>query len=196
MGKGKATKRPRAKRDVANQLIHRYGRALLLAYGPWLEAKWGVPAPLAKALEAAGRPVPAPIEGCLLLDTGATRTCISCLAADRLQLQPVGQVDGFGAGGAHKNPLYFAHLMIPIRDHRGLGTMLHAEVPCLGVPDLEKPALSTGGLSFEGRPMELIGLLGRDFLARTTFVYNGKEGHLQLTFDREWVRSLTATPRS
>src|SRR5262245_26504974 len=89
-----------------------FGAGILQNCGPQLLCTWELPRADVDALQKAGRPVPKPIFGALLLDTGATRTCIALQAAIDLGLQPRRMQDGFGAGGAHKNPLSLARLDI------------------------------------------------------------------------------------
>ncbi len=61
----------------------------LIGVGPVIIAAWAVPQALAQALVAAGQPIPRPVEGLMLVDTGAQSTCISEAAAQALQLQPI-----------------------------------------------------------------------------------------------------------
>ena len=51
------------------------GQALYQS-GPIIEVVLAVPTALAQKLAAAGRPIPKPVNGLALLDTGATNSCI------------------------------------------------------------------------------------------------------------------------
>jgi len=65
---------------------------------------------LAEALLDHGQQPPPPVVGAILLDTAASGTCISQTAAERLGLKPTRMGVGYGAGGRHENPVYFARL--------------------------------------------------------------------------------------
>lgn len=146
-------------------------------------AFWSVPQVVQDFLQTQGVSIPRPVQGALLLDTGATGTCISIRAADRLGLKPTRLVAGFGAGGATNNPVYQARLCIPIANPNGTGVDLIMEQEVQGIPELEKH-LQGKPLTYSGNSIELIGLLGRDVLASTRFVYDGLAGTLHLNFDR------------
>ena len=60
---------------------------------------------------------PQPVVGVVLIDTGASNTCISQRVAERLNLKPLRIADGLGAGGTHRNPVYvFVQLQIGFGD--------------------------------------------------------------------------------
>lgn len=175
-------------RRLANRFTHRYGPDVLAAHGPLVLAAWHAPEPLQDALAREGKRVPEPVEGALLLDTGATATCISEHAAERLSLPTVGLRRTHGAGGTSSNPVVLATLMISIADRETSRTLAFTG-PAVVVPGLERSS-HDWGLAIRGESVSLIGLLGRDILRHTTFQYNGKEGKLTLTFDREWIQAL------
>lgn len=187
----KRPKKPK-KQDVANRFLIRYGADFLQHVGPYVGAGWAVPPALETELRRQQKPVPAPVSGYLLLDTGAEKTCISMAAARKLELKPIAKVKGFGAGGEHTFDLVFARLQITILDHRGITTSIWWDQPAQCVPDLEKHPQGRG-VTIQDKPVELVGLLGRDILRLTTIIYNGREGKLQVTFDRDWIRSRDAS---
>lgn len=137
---------------------------------------------LAEALLDHGQQPPPPVVGAILLDTAASGTCISQTAAERLGLKPTRMGVGYGAGGRHENPVYFARLEINISGSRGASSRISLEREVQGLPDLEKPFEMTG-LTREGKPTELIGLMGRDLLRFARFRYDGVDGKLDLRFD-------------
>lgn len=110
---------------------------ILVAAGPLLRGVWSVPFVLAEQLVAAGRSVPPPVVGDLLLDTGASRTCISQTVADELGFKPLRLQAGYGAGGQHKLPVYRAQLSINIVGH-GKRTTLNWETEAQGIPHLQE----------------------------------------------------------
>jgi hypothetical protein len=129
-----------------------------------------------------GRPLPPPVRGFMLVDTGATKTNIAEEAALRLGLRPVGQSRGFGASGQHVRNDYEVHLSIRIIDQHGNKTVIESEQLVSGVPDLMKHSEALG-LRNNDRPVAFIGLLGRDFLRHTTFMYSGTRGFFEIRVD-------------
>ena len=126
--------------------------------------------------------VPAPVSGVVLLDTGATGTCISIKAADALGLKATRLAAGFGSGGDTLNPVFQARLHISMTNSEGISRVLTWSQEVQGIPKLEEPFIKNP-LLYSGGQVELIGLLGRDILATTRFTYDGLVGSLQLDFD-------------
>jgi hypothetical protein len=100
---------------LPNRFEMQYGAERLSSCGPQFVGNWGVPLSIRDALARAGRSAPDPVVGALLLDTGATRTCIALEAATQLGLQPKRMEEGMGAGGKHRNPVFLARLEIHIQ---------------------------------------------------------------------------------
>lgn len=161
---------------------HIYGPGILAAHGPLIMAVWSIPQVIEDFLKSNGTPLPAPVKGALLLDTGATGTCISIKAAEALGLKPTRLVDGFGAGGPTKNPIYNARLSISMANPDGTMRVLRWDREVQGIPDLDKHLLGKS-LTYAGAQVELTGLLGRDILYFTRFLYDGLAGALKLDFD-------------
>jgi hypothetical protein len=175
-------------RGLANKFTLRFAEGVLAAVGPLIPAAWFVPEQQEAQLRTLGRPVPPPVEGHILLDTGASSTCISKAAAEKLGLRAISKVKGFGAGGLHTNDMVVARLGIAIEDERRrLVTQLFWNGRCQAIPEMEK---HLQGILLNNEPVSLIGLLGRDILSLASFVYNGKKGTLEMTFDPTWIRSL------
>ena len=81
--------------------------------------------------------------------------------------------------------MYEAHLQILIEDpKRGVLSNLDIEFQAVGVPQLEQ---QLPGLTFNGQPTELVGLLGRDFLRNTTMTYRG-DGSFEIVLKKELWR--------
>ncbi|HYM62753.1 MAG TPA: hypothetical protein VEZ11_17850 [Thermoanaerobaculia bacterium] len=172
---------------LSTELLWTYGPGILYRCGPLLLGRWLVPQVIADALVEARRPVPASVIGALLLDTGATNTCISNRAANDLGLIPTRVQDGFGAGGRHRNPVYLARLEMTIADEKAQQTF-GWEQEVQGIPDLEKHA---PGVAMLGEERAVVGLLGRDILRHARFLYDGPAGSLSFTFE---VASLQHAP--
>lgn len=156
--------------------------------GPLVRAVWSVPEALEAHLKAAGRAVPPPVSGFMLVDTGATRTAIASGVAEKsLGLRTTGVAKTYGAGGLHENPVYFAHFELGITDSKtGAKTTIQRESEVMGIPDLDKPidgVTETRG----GKPVRLIGLLGRDFLQAATLIYNGHEGWIEIKMNLDMI---------
>jgi len=142
----------------------------LIGVGPVIIAAWAVPQALAQALVAAGQPIPRPVEGLMLVDTGAQSTCISEAAAQALQLQPIRLTKTYGAAGLHENKVYEAHLQIGIDGGKGVRSDFHIELQTICIPQLHE---QMRGVKINNIERPLIGLLGRDFLRHTKFTYDG-----------------------
>jgi hypothetical protein len=140
-----------------------------------------------------GRTKPTRVEGCFLIDTGATTTSIALAVAEELGLLQTGLKHGMGAGGAHVNPVFMVLVEIPIvtvAKPKNIASTISHQGECQGIPGLDK-CLADRGLIQDGQSQRVIGLLGRDILRHTTFIYFGTEGRLELLVDR---KSFTAPP--
>lgn len=155
----------------------------LQSIGPIIEAKCSIPASMAAKLLKAGRPVPAPVTGFLLIDTGARSTCIADDVAKELGLFQVGNANTYGAGGLHSNPVYAACLEMMVSTAGGKTMSVKLESSLLGIPDLNKHIMSMG-VQVDGgsqtKQVRLIGLLGRDFLRHARFTYDGDDGLIRI----------------
>ena len=176
-------------RSLPNKFVIEPGSALLASCGPQFFCNWGVPASVADALVAGGRDVPLPIMGAILLDTGATRTCIALEAATQLGLQATRMQDGLGAAGAYRNPVFLARLEIIIEHPKTRKQKTYSwEQEVEGIPDLHKFAAP---LTHNGQAVLVSGLLGRDILRHARVFYDGPVGRLRFEFD---VASLQNKP--
>lgn len=167
-------------------LTHNYG-PLLLKHGPLFKGVWAVPPDLRDALKAAGQPVPAPVHGAFLLDTGASTTCISVKAANALSLKATRIERGFGADGEMESPIFLAELHIPVPTRAGASVDLAWGGEMRGVKDLEQ---AMRDIHYAGNPIEVVGLLGRDLLRFTRFHYDGIAGALSIDFDLTSMQSV------
>jgi hypothetical protein len=160
--------------DTSPRVVANLGEKVLHELGPIVRAQWNVPAALARALAAAGRPVPKPVEGFMLIDTGATTTCIALDAAEELGLHQVAVSVTYGAGGQHQNKVFHAELRLGIRDGNQ-DIWVVSEQQTSGIPQLDQH-FKAKDVRIGGQPARLIGLLGRDFLRHTRLVYDGQKG--------------------
>lgn len=153
----------------------------LVMAGPLVRAAFSVPEILAEKLQQAGRPVPQPVHGEMLIDTGATSTCISETVANELGLKPVGFAETYGAGGLHKNPLFETRLQLGLANNPKKAVEICFEDRTMGIPKLDEPGKNVK--SYDGRTARIIGLLGRDFLQNCKLEYDGPNACVVLKVD-------------
>jgi hypothetical protein len=139
----------------------------LAATGPIVQVQIEVPTALADSFRRSNQPIPNPVEGMALIDTGATITAIHAAILLGLGINPMGIANVGTAGGPQKQSTYPAKFSFP-------GTLLPMfELQVIGC-DL------TGQTVLNQRP--LIGLIGRDVLSNAVLVYNGSCGMFSLSF--------------
>lgn len=136
----------------------------LRAVGAFLNVEVRIPEALAKLLAARDEPQPQPEEGVALIDTGASRTCVHEPVLKKLGVNPVGLITTGTAGGRVQQPLYPARLSFP-------GEQMQAEFGSVIAVDLT-------GQKIQDKP--IIALIGRDILALTLFIYNGRGGFFSI----------------
>lgn len=163
---------------------HSYSTPEALAVvGPVVVAWWSVPRVLAEKLAALNKPVPPPVHGALMIDTGATATCISDQAARELELKPLRVATTYGAHGAQQAHVYLARLQIVIGHAQTRATtLIEYECEAQEVKDLERFS-DAAGLSRGQQPVRYIGLLGRDMLRHARFEYDGIAGEIRVHFE-------------
>ena len=175
---------------VPNKFTVPYGTPAALALlGPLVRGTWSVPEALQRALLAAGRPVPAPVVGHMLVDTGASRTAIATHAAQSLGLHPIGVLKLRGAHGEQDSPLFYARFSLAIADPNGARLAIQMEQRVCGVPDLERAYEKVGAQAADGSPVRLIGLLGRDFLQYARMTYDGPQARVTIEVDTKAIKS-------
>lgn len=160
---------------------------MLVQNGPLLTVSWALPESRVKALVLGGKAIPTPVNGAMLIDTGASQTCIDIDIAEELGLDVVGRRSGFGFGGHHTSPVYNAVLVIPAGD-----SVLVQSRSVMGIREMQKhfaknnPDFKRGGL-----PTRMVGLLGRDLLAFTTLTYEGPRARWQVKFDEDFLKTMS-----
>jgi predicted aspartyl protease len=134
---------------------------LMQQRGPVLQVTVGISGLISTTLTQRGLPVPAPIAGWALIDTGASGTCIDDAIAQQLGLPAIDVVQMASASHAiTQQNLYPAVLEVQ-------GTPIRIEVP--------RAMGATLG------PQGLIALIGRDLLMQCTLHYNGTIGQFTLS---------------
>jgi len=124
-----------------------------------------VPQELEQLLNSKGQPVPAPITGYALIDTGATMSMVDDHAVEALGVGPVGTATLQTAGGPLQSALYPVRVVIGVP-------------PKQVVLDLTFGRITSGPLQKSG----LLCLLGRDLLQHVLLVYDGANGRFTVAF--------------
>lgn len=161
--------------------------------GPIFIGQWRVPVAMQEALITEGKPVPQPVTGHFLVDTGASRTCISAQAAADLGLKPTGKTQTHGAGGVHINLTYFARFLFNISHAKRGSLTFEGEQPTMAIPNLDE-ALVPLDAQQNGKPIRIIGLLGRDFLRHCRFSYDGA-GNYEIIVNTETLNQVPGQPK-
>jgi len=119
-----------------------------------------VPQALEDLLSQQGKPVPKPIAGKALMDTGASITAVDDSIITSLGVQPVGVTTVHTPSGSAQQNQYPARFNFPgsglpqLNVHQTIGSIL--------------------------RPQGIIALIGRDALSNVVLVYNGPGGFITL----------------
>lgn len=132
----------------------------LRARGPVIQVQIEVPLALSKQLQASSIPIPQPLTGLALVDTGATSSAIDKQVPGKLGVSPIGTTKGSTASGPSTHNLYPIRIVWP------------------GIMNMDFQAVIDADLA----PQGLIALLGRDFLERAILVYDGPTGEFRLAF--------------
>jgi len=114
----------------------------------------------AAALQAVNKPIPQPVTGFALVDTGATTTCIDGTIAQQMGLAPSGTAKLSSASHQATDCLTY-----PVQLH----------FPAWNVA-LQSPKAMGVTIANQG----IIVLVGRDLLQNCVFVYNGADGSFTL----------------
>jgi hypothetical protein len=156
------------------------GRTELMKSGPLIQAAWTLPKRRLFALHAASQSEPQPVQGLMLIDTGAQGLLIDAGAANELGLQRTGRITaGHGLTGHSDFVEYEATLMLPLTDRQGVQGWKGFPVCPWLMPD------STLFQTDENSSRRVIGVIGRLLLQFTTFVYDGLHGNYELRIDMD-----------
>jgi len=135
--------------------------SLLERHGPVIPAQIEIPTVLAQQMQRAGAPVPQPVTGNALIDTGATLSAVDAQVLTSLGIASTGIVPVWTPSGPTRQPVFASKVAIP-------AMRLVVEIP------------RVLGAQLQGAG--IIALLGRDFLRHTLFEYNGTLGILTLAY--------------
>lgn len=132
----------------------------LRTLGPIIPVQIEIPLVLNQQLQAANKPIPPPVTGSALIDTGAGASAIDRQVPGKLGVSPIGTTNVSTPSGQSPHNLY------PIR------------VVWAGLLTLDYQAVIDADLA----PQGLVALLGRDFLERALFIYDGPNGEFRISF--------------
>ena len=132
----------------------------MLVKGPLLDVVISIPTVLITALKSQGEQPPPPITGKILLDTGASRTCVDKNVLANLGISPMGRTSVITPSGSSKQNLYPAMISFP-----------RAPFP---------PIEFSSVIGAELAQQNLVALLGRDMLSQFVYIYNGPGGYITL----------------
>jgi predicted aspartyl protease len=131
----------------------------LLQRGPCVQVSITLADQIASELVKRQEPVPAPVSGMALIDTGAISTCIDEETAKQMQLPIINVVNMASASHpstkANQYPVKFQ---------------------IVGIPMFFNSTATGAPLKVQG----LIALIGRDLLQHCTMIYNGSLGQISL----------------
>lgn len=127
----------------------------LLELGFVIPAEISVPLPLREKMLSIGLIVPRPVEGYMLVDTGASWTCLCKSAIRKLNLHPTTSIDLHGAHGTEETYVYYATVRVGEGEAALYKTDQFAEVNLTGEM-FER---------YSKQGITIIGLLGRDYFA-------------------------------
>lgn len=141
----------------------------LAATGPIIQVQMEAPRVLAQALQKAAAPLPTPVQGFALIDTGASISSADTGVFTQLGISQNGVALVATAGGQQQLYTYAARLSFP-------GTP---------IPGFDHPKMlgcDLAGHTVFGSPnAKIIALIGRDILRLFVLVYNGCAGAWSLS---------------
>ncbi len=146
-------------RDASGKLIP----AGLREVGAFFDIEVHVPPPIAQILTNQGKPLPSPVRGVAIVDTGATMTCVNESILQGLGLNPIGIVLAGTASGPTPQNIYPARLVFPAE---GFG------IDFQGVAGVNL----AGQMIPLNPPQQVIALIGRNILERWVLTWNGPGG--------------------
>ena len=135
----------------------------LLYAGPLIPGAWSHPRDQEEAASLGGE---------ILVDTGTFGAMIDVDAADRLRLPIVGTKEIHGIHGYGMVSCYQAKLVLPAKGPTGEDCKFIKIIECIGVPWLTEKNREHG--------VNVIGIIGRQFLQNVHLEIDGTTGQLKL----------------
>jgi len=148
--------------DSSNQINTPGSATRLVREGPTIPVTISLIQAHIDYLTKLGQPLPNPVSGLALIDTGATFCSIDESVLQALGVPPYGVTDVIGVSGPIQQPTYPAGLSFP-------GT----PIPPIAFADFIGARLKEAGI---------IAIIGRNVLRDFVLVYNGPGGFVSLSF--------------
>lgn len=160
--------------------------------GPIIKGEWRVDPKAEERLKSKGSPVPEPVKGYFLIDTGASETSIDGGVVKELNLTLVARTRAAGLGGVGIFDKYCAQMLLYVGDIHGNNVAIGLWKDLICAPRLRELHDAYGLKASDGSPLRIIGLLGRDFLQFTTLTYRGLVGSWDMEIDPGVMRPWEA----
>lgn len=157
--------------------------------GPMIKAEWRVTPETENNLKSKGLPVPAPIQGYLVVDTGFAGIAIDGDVTQELNLVPIGKAKVQGVEGDNFQNTFMALLLLMIGNVNGENLAIGVPVEAACLPKIRASYDTYKLTTSEGTPLRVIGVLGRDFLQFTKLTYDGLNGKWDMEIDTSAMRS-------
>lgn len=132
--------------------------------GPIIRVRIQVPMAVERVMVADGSPLPPPISGVALVDTGATTCAVNESSIRGLGVNPIGVIRSGSTAGLHTSNVYPGRITLIMPS--GEMEVEHGRLAGVNLDGAHNP----------GGREPLIALLGRDFLQDFTMLYNGTLG--------------------
>ncbi len=133
---------------------------VMLQRGPCVQVTIGLADVVAQQILQQGKPLPTPITGFAMIDTGASSTCIDDAIAQQLGLPAIDVVQMTSASHANIEQNVYP-----------------TKITLMNGITLDVPRAMGATL----QPQNIIALIGRDFLQHCTLFYNGITGEITLS---------------
>jgi hypothetical protein len=135
--------------------------------GPLVAVEIGIPAALKQHLAAGGLPIPAPVSGFALVDTGAFATAVDESVFTALGVPPMDKIPTDTPHGAGTSNVYPASVSFP----------------GMNVTDLPMERVIGCTLKWKTKDdKEILMLMGRDLLRWFLLIYNGPNSDITLCY--------------
>jgi hypothetical protein len=144
----------------------------LVVVGPLVAVRFQLDPIEANARRGQGEFLPESVAGKVMIDTGASGTHVFDSIPRHFSLVPIRYVPVIGVNGKPEDrPVYRLALVLQMEGAEGRMAEATYTADMIGAP---------GTFELPGFPEQVIGLLGRDFLAHFHFYYHGPSGEYEL----------------
>lgn len=157
--------------------------------GPMIKAEWRVTPEMESELKSKGLPVPVPVQGYMVVDTGFAGVGIDGDVVQELKLTPLNETKVQGVEGDVSQNTYMALLLVILGKVKDENLAIGVPMEAVCLPKIRASYDSYGLTTSEGEAIRVVGILGRDFLQFTKFTYDGLSGRWGMEIDTNAMRS-------